>query len=42
MSEIAQFVEQIIFAVIGVAWLAWGVRLWAEFFDRFIDGGNWK
>lgn len=36
-----ELIELSIFAVIGGIWLAWGVRLWAEFFDRFIDGG-WK
>ena len=42
MPEIGQFVEQIIIIALGGAWVAWGIVLFAAFFDRYIDGGNWK
>lgn len=38
LLDLAQFVEQIIFAAVGGVWLAWGVKLWAEFIDRYIGG----
>ena len=36
MPDIAQFVEQIIFASICGLWGAWGLVLWVEFFNRYI------
>lgn len=34
-----ELIELSIFAVLFGVWLAFGVRLWAEFLTKFIDGG---
>ncbi len=36
-----ELIELSVFAVLFGVWMAWGVRLWAEFLDRF-DLGDWQ